>query len=182
MNKKQIYEFNRDDTKALKGIAIIMMLLHHLAGFTDRYPMGFEKFNGSKWFIEEGFLTRLAFNMNFCVALFFFFGGYGIYKRLEKGSFNLTSSILGLLKKYWKIFFIFVPVGFIFFSRKGENISALASRYNFNTIRELITILISNFTLLSDSANSEWWFMKTYICALLMGTVYFKLQCRTGGK
>lgn len=168
--------FVREDTHAIKGIAVIMMLLHHLAGFGDRYPVGFEGFKAKNdWFIEGGFLSSLAFNMRFCVAVFFFLGGYGVYKRMAKGKFSLTDSVLGLFKKYWKVFVIFVPVAFLFFSRSGDGVSWLATRYNFSNIRELITTIISNFTMLSDSINGEWWFMKTYICALLLGTVYFKL-------
>ena len=40
--------FDKNDTKAIKGIAIIMMLFHHLAGFPERFPVGFEEFI-SKW-------------------------------------------------------------------------------------------------------------------------------------
>ncbi|MDE5884825.1 MAG: acyltransferase [Oscillospiraceae bacterium] len=168
--------FGREDTRAVKGIAVIMMLLHHLAGFGDRYPVGFEGFQPKEsWFIKEGILSGLAFNMRFCVAIFFFLGGYGTYKSIAKGSFCLTNSVLGLFKKYWKVFFIFVPVAYLFFSRSGDGVSGLATRYNFSGAKELITTIISNFTMLSDSINLEWWFMKTYICVLLLGTVYCKL-------
>lgn len=168
--------FTREDTSAIKGIAIIMMLLHHLAGFTNRFPVGFDGFySKSDWFVKEGFLTTLAFNMNFCVALFLFLGGYGMYLRVQKNSYSLTASILGLFKRYWKIFVIFVPIAFIFFSRSGDGVSELASRYKYENIRQLITIITSNFTMLSYSINAEWWFMRTYICALLVGAVYIRL-------
>lgn len=36
--------FTRDDTKAVKGIALVLMLFHHLAAFPDRFPVGFEGF------------------------------------------------------------------------------------------------------------------------------------------
>lgn len=175
MNKPNL-GFAREDTRAVKGVAVIMMLLHHLAGFSNRFPVGFEGFTAKgDWFVKEGFLVSLALNLNFCVVIFYFLGGYGIYRRMEKGSFSLTDSVLGMVKKYWKIFVIFVPVAYIFFSRSGDDVSILASRYNFVTVRELITTIISNFTMLSDSINSEWWFMKTYICVLIMGTAYYRL-------
>ena len=175
MNKTNL-SFTREDTRAIKGVAVVMMLLHHLAGFTDRFPVGFEGFTANNdWFVKEGFLLNLAHNLRFCVGIFYFLGGYGIYKRMEKGSFSLTDSVLGMFKKYWKIFIIFVPVAFIFFSRSGGGVSMLASRYNFVNVRELITTIVSNFTMLSDTINSEWWFMKTYICVFIMGTAYCRI-------
>ncbi len=175
MNKTNL-EFTSEDTRAIKGIAVIMMLFHHLAGFNNRFPVGFEGFTAKgDWFVKEGFLSSVAVNMNFCVVIFYFLGGYGIYKRMKKGNFSLTDSVLGIFKKYWKVFVIFVPVAFIFFKRSGEGVSMLASRYNYVTVRELITTIIANFTMLSDSINSEWWFLKTYICVLIMGTAYYRL-------
>lgn len=38
-------KFERDDTKAVKGIAVLLMLFHHLAGFPDRFPVGFDGFS-----------------------------------------------------------------------------------------------------------------------------------------
>ena len=34
--------FTREDTKAMKGIAVIMLLVGHLWPFMDRHPAGFE--------------------------------------------------------------------------------------------------------------------------------------------
>lgn len=165
--------FNREDTKALKGIAVVMMLLHHLAGFSYRYPVGFEGFESLwKGFVTDGYLGSLATNVRLCVAVFFFLGGYGMYKRMEKGKYSLFNSVVGLFKSYWKIFVIFVPVAFIFFRRSGDDIPALCTRYDVADVKTLISMILSNFFALSDSINSEWWFIQTYICALLLGTVY----------
>ena len=89
--------FMREDTKAVKGMAVIMMLLHHLGAFTDRYALDFEGFQ-SLWkpFTEDGYLGVLSANVRLCVALFYFTGGYGLYKRWNAGKFSLTKSIAGL--------------------------------------------------------------------------------------
>ncbi len=165
--------FSREDTKALKGIAVVMMLLHHLAGFESRYPVGFEGFESLwKGFVIDGYLANLATNVRLCVAVFFFLGGYGMYKRMEKGKYSLFDSVVGLFKSYWKVFVIFVPIAFIFFKRYGEDINELCTRYNTIDSQKLITMLISNFFAMSDSINSEWWFIQTYICVMFMGTFY----------
>lgn len=165
--------FSREDTKALKGIAVVMMLLHHLAAFSYRYPIGFEGFKSVwKGFVTDGYLASLATNVRICVAVFFFLGGYGMYKRMERGEYSLLNSVIGLFKSYWKVFVIFVPIAFIFFRRSGEDINSLCTRYDVQDLKTLITIVMANFFAMADSINSEWWFIQTYICAMFMGTVY----------
>lgn len=165
--------FSREDTKALKGIAVIMMLLHHLAAFGDRYPKDFEGFK-SLWegFVTDGYLGSLATNARICVAVFFFLGGYGMYKRMESGNYSLLNTVIGLFKSYWKVFVIFVPIAFIFFRCSGDDICYLCTRYNVQDVKTLISMVVANFFAMSDSINSEWWFIQTYICVMLMGTVY----------
>lgn len=165
--------FDKNDTKAIKGIAILMMLFHHIAGFPERLPVEFEGF-ASKWekFVEDGYLQTFAFNSKFCVSIFFFLGGYGMYKRWEKGSFNLMDSITGLLKRFWKIFVIFTPIAFIFFKRVGEGTNYLCSRYIIENWRDFVTNVLGNFILLNNSINFEWWFLPYYICALMLGALY----------
>lgn len=165
--------FDKNDTKALKGIAIIMMLFHHLAGFSERFPVGFEGFV-SKWakFVDDGYLHTFALNSKFCVSIFFFLGGYGMYKRWSKGNFNLLNTIMELMKKFWKVFVIFTPAAFIFFKRVGEGTNYLCSRYVIENWRDFITNVLGNFILLNCSINFEWWFLPYYICVLMLGVIY----------
>ncbi len=161
-------------------MAVMMMLFHHLVNFSGRYPVGFTGFS-SVWkeFVTDGYLASLAENVRICVAIFFFLGGYGMYKRMEKGNFSLLDSVASLYRKYWRVFFVFIPIAYIFFARSGENINEIATRYNVTDAKSLITQILSNFTALSDSLNSEWWFVQTYICALFLGAVYCHFTRKT---
>ncbi len=169
-------KFTGNDTRAIKGIAVMMMLFHHLANFSGRYPKDFGGFK-SLWegFVKDGYLASLASGVRICVAVFFFLGGYGLYKRMEAGKFSLLDSVMSLYKKYWKVFVVFVPIAYIFFARTGDNINELCTRYNIADKKTFITTILSNFVALSDSINSEWWFVQTYICVLFLGTVYCHL-------
>ena len=60
--------FDRTDTKALKGIAVLLMLFHHIAGFPERMPVGFE---GFQFLLGNQVLRELALNARFCVSIFF---------------------------------------------------------------------------------------------------------------
>lgn len=166
--------FTREDTKAVKGIAVILMLFHHLTRFPERYAQGFDGFK-SLWkpFVEDGYLSNFGATSRLCVAIFFFVGGYGLYKRISVDKFKLTESIKSLYINYWKIFLIFIPIAFIFFNKSDQSLPELCLRYHIEDGNELISTLLSNFLGLSDSLNSEWWFFSTYLCLLPMGVLFF---------
>lgn len=165
--------FTREDTKAIKGIAVIMMLLHHLAGFPERYAQGFEGFR-SLWkpFVEDGYLGVLAMNAKLCVSIFFFIGGYGLYKRWSAQRFSVTQAILNLYRSYWKVFLVFIPIAFLFFSSADESLPYLCTKYYFEDKNALVSTVLSNFLGLSDSLNGEWWFFIAYLCVLPLGVLF----------
>ena len=69
-------EFSTNDTKALKGLGIILMLIHHLWAFPKRLAGG-----ELKHFLNVDGVSLISYIGKFgqiCVPLFFFLGGYGI--------------------------------------------------------------------------------------------------------
>ncbi|MBR1529458.1 MAG: acyltransferase family protein [Oscillospiraceae bacterium] len=165
--------FTREDTKAVKGFAVLMMLFHHMAAFPDRQPPEFEGFV-TLWqpFAEEGYLKTMATAFRLCVAIFYFVGGYGLYKRWNQNQYSLTKSIFALYKSYWKVFAVFVPIAFIFFQRTGEGLLPNYQRYFITDKREFISMILANFLGLADSINSEWWFLTAYLCVMPMGLLF----------
>lgn len=165
--------FERDDTKAVKGIAILLMLFHHFAAFPDRTPVGFEGF-ASLWpaFVSGGYLQAFAISAKICVSLYFFLGGYGLYIRWKSSKFSVTGSILDLYKAYWRVFLVFIPICLLFFARSGDDISVLCTKYAIDNKFSLLTIVLSGFIGWSSYFNEEWWFLKSYICAIPLGYLF----------
>lgn len=173
MNQK--IQFGREDTKAIKGISVLMMLFCHLVASPDRYPAGFEGFQSIIPGFVDNYLIKIGLECGLlCVPFFFFLGGYGLYLRMQKNNFSLKDSILKLYYSYWKIFFLFVPIGLIFFAREGVDISSYTTRFSQYRGLELITVLISDFTGLSCKFNGEWWFFGEYVCIMPLGYLFIK--------
>ena len=165
--------FTRQDTKALKGAAILFMLLHHLAYTGDRWPLDFPGFVSLiPGFVEKGWLGELALNALVCVPLFFFLGGYGLYKRRQAGSFRLLDAIVGLYRKYWRVFVIFVPIGLLFFAGGTDVLRPFCVRFQFTSAKQLLIDLVGNFTGYKATFNSEWWFFGAYLCVLPLGCLF----------
>ena len=82
-----------DDTKIMKGIAIVCMLMHHLWFFPNRIAGGAL----SSMFMLFNMPATLYLGIfgKICVPMFFFFGGYGVYK----SSYGKPYDIVGRLKR-----------------------------------------------------------------------------------
>ena len=149
--------FSREDTNTAKGIAIILMMLHHLFRFPDRieYPAHYLPLIPGLTPSPEFIIADFG---KLCVAMFLFLSGYGLYAVYErKGNFTFKDSLRRLIKfmiSYWTIFALFVPIGLMFFSSDP--------RYHFDLMR-----FTQNFFVISSSYNEEWWFARTYLALLL---------------
>ena len=170
--------FTKENTKQIKGVAILLMIAHHLFAFPERMPYGTSI--QTPFFVSGMELTELIGGFGkICVSIYMFMGGYGLYKRYascaEKNveCNRLGSDIIKLYKAYWKVFLIFVPIAFLFFSNQGQYCEdvVICTRYDGWTIRTFI----ENFFGLSRTFNSEWWFFKSYLLALFQGYIFIEL-------
>ena len=169
--KKNAVIFAKNDTKFVKGIAIILMLMHHLWSFADRQPGdGFAltrpltgmEINGMPVFQSFGYFGKL------CVPLFMFLAGYGLYKQYSRGNLSLSRKILKLYTGYWKIFVIFIPVAFLFFGRQ-----AYLTEYSdaYQTF-DLNTCILNFFGIDVGAYNGEWWFVMAFVIGCIVGYLY----------
>lgn len=77
MKKKKNF-FNQIDSKKIYGIAILMMIYHHLFGITEEFPNYISLFRNSDVEIHLATLGKL------CVSFFVFLSGYGLCKKMCK--------------------------------------------------------------------------------------------------
>ena len=147
--------FSKNDTDFIKGIAIMLMLAHHL--FASPIPSVTEPtINGTPYYVFVSYFSKV------CVAMFLILSGYGLYESTPD-DFSLKNFYIKRFSKlyinYWFIYLIFVPIGILFFNY-GDRISAV---YNSN----LITALLDFFGLLylwgTLGINPTWWFLGAII-------------------
>ena len=161
--KKNVEAFPKSDTQIIKGLAILLMLMHHLWFFPDRIAGGELKYLFT--FLGKSSTDIMGSFGKICVSLFFFVGGYGIYKKSEEKDFNILKNIKKIYLNYWKIFLIFIPIGYLFFSNQKAYctdpvIYSVFSKFSFSN-------LLPNFFGVSSTLNREWWFLEDYIVAII---------------
>ncbi len=152
-----------DDTRVMKAVAITLMLMHHLWCFSTRTagePLEYLfTIFGIPSTIYFGFFGKI------CVPMFFFFGGYGTYLSQFGKKYDMVGKLKKLYFAYWKVFLIFIPIGFIFFSTQDAYCqdAFIYTRFANFSLKELV----SNFIGFTSTYNREWWFLISYAFALL---------------
>lgn len=146
------YSLSKTDTGALKGIAILAMLFHHI--YTCP-PAGVEPYTGILLFL--GTLGKV------CVSMFLFCSAYGLSVQYA-GTETVEDSIKFVVKRlirfyanYWFIFLIFVPIGVFVFGR------TLTDAYgaNVNVWAKLCYDLLGMNS--TSSYSITWWFNRLII-------------------
>lgn len=151
------YKFTKTHTQIAKGVAITLMMIHHLFAFPDRIQN--VSYISILHFEEIPIEYLLGDFGKICVAMYLFLSGYGLYISSSKREhFTFKDSLRKMIKfltNYWVVFMIFVPIGLIWFNDQ--------TNYKFNAL-----IFIKNFFTLSYSYNFEWWFVRLYLELLLL--------------
>lgn len=154
---------SKDDTKVMKAIAVCCMLAHHLWCFPVRIPGGNLDYIFTIFGIPS--ISYFGFFSKICVPMFFFFGGYGVYKSYFGKKYDIVNKLKKLYFAYWKVFLIFVPIGFLFFAKQDAYCSDpfIYTRFANFSSKELV----SNFFAFTSTYNREWWFLISYAFALI---------------
>lgn len=156
MEQKKAVEFTREDTKVIKAVAVMLMLIHHLFGFPERLQEGVAFISLYTWG-QTPIETLVGWFGNICIPMFAFLGGYGTYlscrnKNPQEQAGILSRKIVGLYKQYWIVFIVFIP---------------LCILRNVSRVTPDVTSVIWNFTGLRTEFNGEWWFFTPYVLILL---------------
>ena len=155
------FTFSRDDTKIIKAIAIILMFMYHLWAFPDRICGGELKYFVTLF--NEPLFKFFGKTGRFCLSLFFFLGGYGIFMSCKNKEYDLICKIKNLYLDYWKVFLVFIPIAFIFFSNQPIFCKDVGGCTRYNNFQ--FKVFIESFLGISRKYNNSWWFFFHYVIA-----------------
>lgn len=146
----------RQQSQAVQGIAILLMLYHHFFSDVGMYGDRLTFWNGEA-------VQRGAWFGKICVGLFAFISGYGMFyvlRRQEEDRFfprlltdyqAVLRQLLSVYRKYW-LAFLLIPVP-----------ELLAGVREFEPGE-----FFSNLLAFSSTYQSTWWYMGQYVKMLLL--------------
>lgn len=161
---RESFNLSLKDTNVLKGLALLMLLIHHL--FYKQYGLYNDiQLTSNHWLVQEiGIWCKL------CVAIFVFLSGYGLtvgaiktngIKDLKKFYLYRFSK---LLTNYWLIWLLFVPLSVFVFDR------SFTDAYQTNIIQKFILDFFGVINCFGwYGYNDTWWF---YSCIIVLYLSY----------
>lgn len=171
----------KKDSLAMKGIAIIIMLFHHLyceVSRFDKYEIDFSPFS-------QDFIVDVSLMMKICVSIFAFITGYGLLKSIAKTPLDRGSvlkwNITRLLKTMSGFYFVYI-IAFV----TTQILSGYPMKTYFGGSRvKGIMYVLADFTGLSTLFETphmlgEWWYMSAAIIFILLIPVIYGASKKIG--
>ncbi len=187
-------KFDKSNSLALKGIAILLMMLHH----NFREVSLFEDYTVSFFPFPQEWIVNAASMAKICVSLFAFISGYGLYLSCKNDNSTPTKWVIIRYIKtfsgYWLIWILSAVLTQIINGR-------FAKIYLDTNIWDAMVNIVLDFAGLanlfhSPTLNGTWWYMSAafifiiitpllvkneeYLTVLLLVVVVF-LRMITGG-
>lgn len=174
--------FDKRQTNIAKGVAVLLLLWHHLFfNSPDNYSL-FNSLFSIKGIPAESFFADFC---KVCVAVFLVLSGYGLHKNWESyrdkiirgddyklGIKNqvlfVKNHLLKLMFSFWFVYIIFVPLSIWFGTPFWE-------AYQNNLGYGVLDFLGVAFLFGTTSINATWWFMSPIIVYYLIFPLLEKL-------
>lgn len=166
-------KFSKDDTLAVKGIAILIMMQHHCfrnASLFTNYDVSFYPFS-------ESLIVPISNFFKICVGMFVFLSAYGLTVSLKKydSQYNLNSKQYTdylntrLVKLMWGYWFVFILSQILTIFIAPEH----TMRYFENGMFRGAFNVFVDFLGLSNlfgtvSLNNTWWYMTLAVFIVLV--------------
>lgn len=169
-------EFKVSDSTAIKGVAILLLLFHHLF-----FKMEANKDIGVAFLTNERIL-RIAIFSKICVSIFAFITGYGLTKSFMKSQENVENWLPQRVKRNITSCWYAVALSMII----PEIIEHKASRFYFDgefthgLIRLCSTYLCLDRVLHHRLYNGSWWYLSALLIFTLMIPVFYFLVKKLG--
>lgn len=172
----------KEDSTALKGIAILMMVFYHCYYKTAKFAKYDIIFRG----ISENQVIVLATCMKICVAIFAFVSGYGLFcgyhkekteRRSETSSGWVKRHLFSTLSGYWFV----VIVSYIVYALIVDKSFSRLGGGNSEKVMSMAADILGIANLMDvKSLNGSWWYMSAAIVFIFLVPLYYMVIRKWG--
>ncbi|MEE0040395.1 MAG: acyltransferase [Blautia sp.] len=174
MEKERNIRFDKYNSQAMKGIAIVMMLLHHMY-----LKKSYEGYDVSYAPFPEDTMLYMCNVFKICVPIFAFISGYGLYLSYRKKRTTpvgwTVSRLIKTMSGFWIIWILSAIIfqamfGFVtrvYFSHGNKVQSLVAMGIDFLGLKTLFG---------TASMNGTWWYMSAAVIFILLVPLVMKLE------
>ncbi|MCR5692037.1 MAG: heparan-alpha-glucosaminide N-acetyltransferase domain-containing protein [Eubacterium sp.] len=177
--------FSKQNTNAIKGLAILFMIYHHCFATVDR----FEKYEVSFAPLSEGLGVAISLSMKICVGMFVFLSAYGMTMSMKKYNENcdLTGKqIVGMTKGRMvsllgNFMILALLVQFLDLFLGDKRILRVYGKGIMGFFHAIIDLLGLADVLQTPTFLATWWYMSTAIILIFILPLLVILYKKIGG-
>lgn len=179
MEKK--YHFTKENTLAIKGIAIIFLLFYHCFSRTSRFVGMDINFRP----LSQDTAVAICFQMQICVGMFAFLSAYGLAlsmkKRFKDYQFTAQEAVCYVAERYMKLFFLFL-LPFLFCQIVTEILDV--SRYGGGRLNKLVYMTLDALGISnifgSKMLVDTWWYLSLVVVITVFMPMCIQMYKRFG--
>lgn len=174
----------KEDSSALKGLAVLMMIFHHCYRLAERI----EKYQVDLCGLSTGQVVAVAESFKICVALFAFVSGYGLmygYSGKKEGRKDnrmisgwISGHILSTMSGYW---FTAVTFYLAAFGLKCVNFGRFGETFEEKVFAVIADILGISKLMGTESLNGAWWYMSAALVFIILLPLLDSMIGKFGG-
>lgn len=171
--KEEKSAFDRDTSLALKGLAIIMLLFHHLF----RVPDCYKEFIISFFPFAEHQINNLAEACRICVPIFAFISGYGLFVNYDLKCSNNSATnwcirrYVRTMSGYW---FVWMLTAILFQIINGRTLNILFESGRWNGVAYgLIDFLGLARLFDTPTLCYTWWYMSATFTFIIITPIIY---------
>lgn len=183
--------FDKVMANMVKGIAVILMLMHHLFGCATQFC---EKYGVTTSFFSWNALYSFSISAKICVGMFVFVTAFGITRQYNKcleasgNSVLLKDEVVKFsIKRYVKLEanFLFIYVAAVLTSSLRIPGGGIWGVYNINGVEKGIMYAVFDSLGLAHyfgtpSLNETWWYMSIAILIIFFVPIVIRLYKENG--
>lgn len=164
--------FAKKESLAMKGIAIIMMLLFHCF----REKAVYDGFDVSFFPFHENTIVNIAFVCKVCVSIFAFISGYGLFKSYSgKTTDDKKWIALRYIRSFSGYWFVWVLCAIVFQIADGRYINTYGKGVA-GVIYALIDFCGLSTIFRTPSMNGNWWYMSAAFVFIILIPIVYKCK------
>lgn len=172
---------SKNDSLAIKGIAVLMLLYHHLYTTPDRWS----GFDISFFPLSEDLATGISTFFKLCVSIFAFITGYGLLKSVSKVTINRKNvfgwNVTRLVKTMSGFWFIYIIAFIVTMIIDQRPVKVYFSGGTSNGIIYLILDFLGLANLFgTPTLCGTWWYMSAAIIFILLIPVIYAVSKKFG--
>lgn len=180
------YSLSKTDTNVIKGIAVCLLLFHHLFYSQDT----FTNYEITGMFFSNLSIHTLGLFCKTCLCLFVFVSGYGLtitYKKKETKmdvKKDVSKRIFHLFLQYWFVFAIANIISLILPSIITNGVDTVTIYFSEGVVKGIIYILLDALCLSrllgTPIFNVTWWWMPVAIVIFLLVPIIYNWSKKYG--